>query len=64
MHKRNRAIIVHGWTGSSSSDFLPWAKEELEKLDAEIIIEHNKGHFNDMPQECPAGLLAALRVPR
>lgn len=33
-----RAIIVHGWSGSSSGDFLPWAKQELEKLGYEVIV--------------------------
>ncbi len=32
-----RIIIVHGWSGSSERDFLPWAKEELEKKDYEVI---------------------------
>ena len=32
-----RVIIVHGWGGSSKTDFLPWAKEELEKLGYEVI---------------------------
>lgn len=32
-----RVIIVHGWGGSPESDFLSWAKEELEKKDYEVI---------------------------
>lgn len=34
----SRAIIVHGWTGSSTSDFFPWVKEELEKKGYEVIV--------------------------
>jgi uncharacterized protein len=34
----NRVIIVHGWGGSSKSDFLPWVKKELEKLGYEVIV--------------------------
>lgn len=33
-----RVIIVHGWSGSSDRDFLPWAKEELEKKGYEVIV--------------------------
>ena len=32
-----RIIIVHGWTGSSTSDFFPWAKDELEKMGYGVI---------------------------
>lgn len=32
-----RVIIVHGWGGSPQSDFLPWAKEELERKGYEVI---------------------------
>ncbi len=28
-----RVIIVHGLSGSPDSDFLPWAKTELEKIE-------------------------------
>lgn len=33
-----RVIIVHGWGGSSETDFLPWAKEELEKKGYKVIM--------------------------
>jgi len=33
-----RVIMVHGWGGSPESDFLPWAKEELEKRGYEVLI--------------------------
>ena len=33
----NRLIIVHGWGGSPETDFLPWAKEELQKKSYEVI---------------------------
>ncbi len=33
-----RVIIVHGLSGSPESDFLPWAKEELEKKGYEVIM--------------------------
>lgn len=38
MHKHKRAIIVHGWSGSSQKDWMPWAKEELEKLGYKVIV--------------------------
>ena len=34
----NRVIIVHGWGGSPKTDFLPWAKAELEKKGYEVIV--------------------------
>lgn len=33
-----RVIIVHGWEGSSLSDWFPWAKEELKKRGYEILV--------------------------
>lgn len=33
-----RVVIVHGWGGSPKSDFLPWAKKELERLGYEVLI--------------------------
>ena len=33
----NRVIIVHGWGGSPETDFLPWAREELQKKGYEVI---------------------------
>lgn len=41
---------------SDNDPFVPLEENRKifeEKLEAEIFIEHNKGHFNDMPQECP-----------
>lgn len=32
-----RVVIVHGWGGSSQSDFLLWAKEELEKKGYDVV---------------------------
>jgi len=26
-----RALLLHGWAGSSDNHWFPWAKEELEK---------------------------------
>lgn len=33
-----RVVIVHGWSGSPEGDFLPWAKEEVEKKGYELIV--------------------------
>ncbi len=33
----SKVIIVHGLNGSPESDFLPWAKKELEKRGYEVI---------------------------
>lgn len=33
-----RVIIIHGWGGSPKTDFLPWAKKELENKDYEVIV--------------------------
>ena len=32
------AIIVHGWEGSSQSDWMPWAKAALEKEGVKVMI--------------------------
>lgn len=32
-----RVFLIHGWGGSPTTDFLPWAKEELGKLGYEVI---------------------------
>lgn len=33
-----RVIIVHGWGGSPKTDFLPWAKKELESKGYEVTV--------------------------
>ncbi len=33
-----RVIIVHRWEGSSSDDWRPWVKVELEKLGYQVIV--------------------------
>jgi predicted alpha/beta hydrolase family esterase len=33
-----RAIIVHQWSGSPTSDWYPWLKSELEKLGFSVIV--------------------------
>lgn len=45
---------------SNSDPFVPLEgnKKALEEqLESQIIVEHNKGHFNEMPQERPDSLL-------
>ncbi len=41
---------------SDNDPFVPLEENRKlfeEKLGAEVIIEHDKGHFNEMPKECP-----------
>ena len=33
-----RIFIIHGWEGSSESDWLPWLKSELEKLGHKVFV--------------------------
>jgi hypothetical protein len=33
-----RAIVVHGWAGSPSSDWMPWAKKSLERKGFEVSV--------------------------
>jgi serine hydrolase len=33
-----RIIIVHGWSGSPDTNWLPWLKSELEKRKFEVIV--------------------------
>lgn len=33
-----RVIIVHGWGGSPESDWMPWAKKELESKGYKVIV--------------------------
>lgn len=33
-----RVIIVHGWGGSPQSDFFPWLRQELERMNYEVVI--------------------------
>src|SRR3989338_6312903 len=32
------AIIVHGWEGSSQSDWMPWAKAALEQEGIKVVV--------------------------
>lgn len=41
---------------SDNDPFVPLEENKKvfeKKLNAKVFIEHNKGHFNDMPEECP-----------
>lgn len=33
----SRLFLVHGWAGSPTKDWFPWAKNELEKLGYEVV---------------------------
>lgn len=33
-----RVIIVHGWSGSPETNWLPWLKSEIEKLGYEVLV--------------------------
>lgn len=33
-----KIIIVHGWSGASGKDWLPWLKSELEKKGHEVLV--------------------------
>ncbi|HVT01696.1 MAG TPA: alpha/beta fold hydrolase [Patescibacteria group bacterium] len=33
-----KVILVHGWTGTPHSDWLPWLKNELEERNFEVIV--------------------------
>ncbi len=33
-----RVILVHRWSGSSSDDWRPWLKKELEKRDYKVLV--------------------------
>lgn len=35
---KKRIIIVHGWEGSPKNDWMPWAKNELEREGYEVIV--------------------------
>ena len=34
----NKIIIVHGWSGSSNKDWLPWLKSTLEKEGHKVLV--------------------------
>ncbi|MBD3244753.1 MAG: alpha/beta fold hydrolase [Candidatus Moranbacteria bacterium] len=38
MHQKS-AIIIHGFGASSGSNFFPWLKKELEKINYKVILE-------------------------
>lgn len=33
-----RIIIIHGWSGSSKGDWLPWLAAELKKVGHEVVV--------------------------
>ncbi|KKP59001.1 MAG: hypothetical protein UR60_C0028G0018 [Candidatus Moranbacteria bacterium GW2011_GWF2_34_56] len=35
---QKRMFIIHRWDGAPNKDWLPWAKEELEKKEYEVIV--------------------------
>lgn len=32
------AIIVHGWEGASTKDWMPWTKDALEKIGVKVVM--------------------------
>jgi predicted alpha/beta hydrolase family esterase len=34
----SRIFLIHGWTGSPTNDFFPWAKENLQKAGYEVFV--------------------------
>ena len=35
---RNRVFIIHGWGGKPDSEWFPWAKMQIEKLNFDVIV--------------------------
>lgn len=60
---KKKFFIIHGWGANPQDDWFPWLKKEF---DAEIIIEHNKGHFNasDKVVELPIVLESILEMSK
>lgn len=33
-----RVFVIHGWSGSPDTNWLPWIKQELEQLEYEVVV--------------------------
>jgi uncharacterized protein len=33
-----RVFLIHGWTGSPTNDWFPWAKESIKKMGYEVFV--------------------------
>jgi len=58
-----RVFIIHGWSGSSEGDWIPWLKAELEKLGHEVITPDMPNTDHPVIAAWISSLAEAVGVP-
>src|SRR3990167_4448098 len=56
-------IIVHGWDGSSKKDWMPWAKEALEKTGVKVVMPDMPHSEKPEIGECVQYLSSVVGAP-
>ncbi len=58
-----RVIIVHGWSGSPDTNWMPWLKAELEKLGHEVLVPNMRDTDNPIIEHWVPHLAQVVGVP-
>lgn len=58
-----RVIVVHGWGGSSMDNWLPWFKNEIEKLGHEVLVPDMPNTDNPVIEKWVNYLSEIVMVP-
>ena len=60
---RGRVVLIHGWMGSPSGEFLPWLKRRLEAKGYEVLVPKMPHTNHPKREEWLAKLSRAIGVP-
>ena len=58
-----RVIIIHGWSGTPETNWLPWLKRELEKLGHEVLVPEMPDTDNPVIEKWLQKLTEIVGVP-